>query len=159
MPDQDTPAVSNPNQRKLIAIALFGIVVLLLLLWWLLRGPAEVTWQETTVPYDPECATDCEAVALVAPGHRGQAELLMANPNVDDPIAQWGDCIDTFTTCMDRDRDSAACMTASSCPAECKDAYGSGLSDTEGLEAELTLFQSMFLEAGAYCRPIEEAGR
>lgn len=151
---------SGANRLRLIQAGVaVGVVLVLLLLWWLLRSSGSVEWAETTVPYDPTCATDCEVVGMISPGHRGAVMPLAVNPNVDDPIAQWADCIDTFTQCMEATPDPLACMAGGSCPDACRSAYAAEVSTVPGLEGQLRVFQEMFLDDEAFCRPPEEAGR
>ena len=152
--------VSGANRLRLIqAGVVVGIVLLLFLLWWFFRASGSVEWAETTIPYDPTCATDCEVVGMIAPGHRGSVMPLAVNPNVDDPIAQWAGCIDTFTQCMEADRDPLACMAGGNCPDACRSAYEEEASKTPDLEGQLRIFQEMFLDDEAFCRPTEEASR
>ncbi len=112
-------------------------------------------WNATTVPYDPECDEDCEDVAEVNIGHFGEATI-RENAAVDDPVAQWGDCIDSMIDCMDDGGTAAACVSSSVCPGPCKtefDRLAEGLSDEDEL---LDVFETVFIQADAVCRPSDE---
>jgi hypothetical protein len=160
MSDTEKPSEKqpeNPRRGGLIASIVGGLVLLVLLIWWLLSGPATVEWAETTVPFDPACETDCEIVGYVTPGHGGTPEPLRLNPNVDDPIAQWAGCVQTFTECMEETPDVLACVNDGSCPSACKTEFARVAENANDLDARLDAFSKVFLDEGAFCRP-EEGG-
>lgn len=148
-------AKRSEKQKRygVIAGVAAAFAFLLLLFWWLFTGPALVEWAETTVPFDPECAADCEIVGYVTPGHRGTPQPLLLNPNVDDPIAQWGRCVQSFTDCMDTTPDALVCIDQGSCPSACKSEYTRLAAAATDLDAHLQAFAEIFLDEGAYCRP------
>lgn len=147
----------EPRRNGLIAGVILALVLLALLIWWLLSGPPTVEWEETTVPYDPACETDCEIVGSVTPGHRGTPQALRLNPNVDDPIAQWAGCVQTFTECMEATPDVMACVEQGPCPAACKSEFARVASAAPDMDARLDAFAQTFLGEGAFCRPEEGA--
>jgi len=115
-------------------------------------GAALGEWAPTTVAYDPSCASGCEVVEEGDYGHIGELRLLV-NPDVDDPIAQWGDCIESFTVCIDNGMDARSCSEGSVCPDECRAEYEGRLVGLSGLEAELRAFQAVYVDEGAPCLP------
>ncbi len=158
-PVSDDATIVAGRSRLMWVGALIAIGLLFALLWWLLSSGGQVEWAKTTVPYDPACATDCEVVGMITPGHRGPTMPVAINPHVDDPIAQWAVCIDAFTQCMEVEHAPLACMAKGTCPNACKSAYDTEASQPSDLEGQLRVFQEMFLNEGAYCRPTAEAGQ
>ncbi len=156
MSDTENAPDEPPRNGRMIGAALAAFL-LVLLIWWLFSGPATIDWAETTVPYDPTCETDCEIVGYVTPGHRGTPEPLRLNPNVDDPIAQWAGCIQTFTECMDETPDVLACVDQGPCPLVCKAEFVRVAEAATDLDARLDAFSKTFLDEGAFCRPEEGA--
>jgi hypothetical protein len=71
-------------------------------------------WRPTTIAYDPACAAGCEPFRAVAPAHNVAAAeavavpMLAFNPNVDDAIAQWGDCLESIIECVRQQPRNAA---------------------------------------------------
>ena len=112
----------------------------------------DVEWSPTRVPYDPSCASDCEVVEEGNYGHIGELQLLV-NPDIDDPIAQWGDCIESFTVCIDNGMDAQSCSEGSVCPEECRVEYEERLVGLSDLEAQLLAFQAVYIDEGARCVP------
>ena len=92
-------------------------------------------WAPTTVPYDPECKTGCEPLAMGDYGHLGELEISY-NPDVDDPIAQWADCLESFQACLFDGRDALECSQQSSCPAACRVDYESRIVGVTDVEAQ-----------------------
>lgn len=118
-------------------------------------------WQPTTVPYDSECEGECleniEEIAVIATPHLSGIKIFV-RPDVNDAIAQWGDCLDTIMDCIAEKDDAsqaAACVAQSQCPDSCKDAYAkqfnAGMSD----EQQMSGIDIIFLDDNAFCAPRE----
>jgi hypothetical protein len=79
---------------------------------------------------------------------------LQVNPNVDDPIAQWGLCLDEVMTCLEAGGAAMDCAdTAATCPALCAQEFRAR---AEGLSEEsqrIAAFEAVFVQPGAPCRP------
>jgi hypothetical protein len=112
-------------------------------------------WRPTTVPWDPECRTGCVAIARTAPLAHADAELLLrVNPAVDDPIAQWGDCLESILACLERDGGRLApCVDEAACPAECKALFRTQAAGATDEEARADAFEAVFVHRTAPCRP------
>jgi hypothetical protein len=122
-------------------------------------APTDDRWAPTTTPYDPTCASGCEVIEQGDFGHIGELTLLV-NPNVDDPVAQWGDCIDSFRLCIEKGTDARACSERSDCPESCRADYQDRIDGVNELEAQLEAFQAVFIDVGAPCLPpIDEEAR
>jgi len=111
-------------------------------------------WLEPTVPYDPTCAGGCDETPIEL-GHLRDGFTLRIDPNVDDAVAQWGDCVESMLVCLEAGSSARACVAAAECPEICKDLFDAraiGVSDEARL---LDHFESVFIEEGAACRPVE----
>lgn len=119
-------------------------------------GFDDTRWAPTTTAYDPTCASGCEVLKEGEFGHIGGITLSF-NPNVDDPVAQWGDCIESFRVCMEGGGDVRGCSEGSVCPEDCKAELAARLQGAGELEAELAVFKAVYLDEGAPCLPpVEE---
>lgn len=121
-------------------------------------------WEPTSVAYDASCQVNCKDVRFISTGHNvrapleGELPVISYNPDVDDPIAQWGDCLDSIMRCVrDQPRNLGpavnTCVRQSQCPAKCVRRF---LSDTGPSieQAERALF-TVFVRPDAVCRPAE----
>jgi hypothetical protein len=116
-------------------------------------GPLPV-WRPATVPWDPECAAGCVDVGQTIPlPHSGAKLRLRMNPATDDPIAQWGDCLESVLGCFERDGALAPCVEAASCPAECKALFRERAAAAADEDARVTAFEAVLVERTAPCRP------
>jgi hypothetical protein len=171
--DQDKPpkpngtALSRWSLRGLIALV---ILALLILIWiWVSPGsdrpPADL-WQSATTDYNDECDDGCRVLVENIPAMHGDRDgvimSLTTDPRLDDPIAQWGDCMDTVFTCLnddtsDTDAERAnglrLCVAESTCPNRCKDRFAQN--STGDLENVSAAFENLFLEENAWCLPQE----
>lgn len=165
--------------RRLLP-ALFLLLIALIiaagLIWWFFfRDNRPAVWAEATVPYTADACEEegaCEVYAQALGGHgahggEGLFEFSY-NPAIDDPIAQWGDCLDSVFTCISTGMDAAAlrgaeadrvalingCVADAECPGECKDRFANRAAgqDFVGLEA---VFFDMFVDERGYCVPRE----
>ncbi|WP_300543150.1 hypothetical protein [Maricaulis sp.] len=166
--DADTDAPQADARRPGRAGTVLAIAGVLALGGWLgwryLDRPPDDLWQAATVPYDPECSEGCEVFRDQIPaGHGGRydAQLtLLVDPDLDDPIAQWSDCVDSVFTCLGTDapRDDAGraghlrgCVAQSACPDPCRQRYASRSGG--GLDGAVEAFGTIFLEEDAWCAP------
>jgi hypothetical protein len=117
--------------------------------------PLEV-WASTTVPFDPDCA-DCEELEEtdLLPHLDSQATFLY-NEAIDDPIAQWGDCLGSMLECLQADGTVSACAAAAECPAECKALYTSRAPPGADEITLLEVVNGIYVNCGAPCRPLPE---
>lgn len=129
-------------------------------------GPAATTstttvprldaWQPATVPYDPECS-GCQRVGSVTRmPHLGGDLVIDVNPAIDDPIAQWGTCLESVVACVRADGDLRVCVEASACPAECKALFAASAASVAPGPRLGEVFEETFLARTAPCRPAEE---
>jgi hypothetical protein len=115
--------------------------------------PDASPWRQTTTPYDPACSTGCKEIKHVR-DHHGADLHMRVNPNVDDAIAQWGDCLQSFTDCVGKDTTAIAqCVARSACPAPCRAAFASQAAGEGDPRRLLDIFESVFVRDGAMCRP------
>lgn len=121
-------------------------------------------WKETTVTYDPTCSDGCVELLNRRAGAHGGGGKLSVDPNVNDPIAQWGDCVGSIMSCYEsrvtdesfnakREAAMHACVLESACPAECRDHYRASVEDNMA-RVNATL-ESVFLGERAACLPTE----
>lgn len=112
-------------------------------------------WAPTSVPYDPTCARDCLEVGEYSAGHHVVGGLVLRyNPAVDDPIAQWGDCLESMLVCLEGGSEARACMDEAACPTACKrlvEGHAGGATDKSDIVAA---FERVFIDEGAPCRPV-----
>jgi len=145
------------------------ILVLLISVVWLWtqtnvdQRPTGI-WAETTHEFDPNCDVECPEIMEPRPiGHGGESGLtfsMRTDPRLDDPIAQWGMCMDSVFTCigvdLSEDADERAdmirqCVAHSSCPETCKSHFAEEA--TGDLESVAAAFESNFIEETAWCSP------
>jgi len=88
--------------------------------------------------------------------HFGDISLYV-QPDVDDAIAQWGDCLDSVTRCIeDRGLTSSnivACVGESICPDTCKTTFSTEARGVSQVGAALDAFERVFINDGAACLP------
>lgn len=173
----ETPPLSGPAKRKApllwIGLGAFVVIALGIGAWWYFFGfafdflkpaPGHLdVWASPTVPYKPDCGAECKLFGTLQAGHgaphgaEGGLELRY-DPNVNDSIAQWGDCLDSVFVCLNAaaGRSPARvgdCVRDAKCPKECKDRYAArSVSTIE--EAEAAFF-GVFVNKDAPCRPAE----
>jgi hypothetical protein len=124
--------------------------------------PSFNPWKPTTVPHRDICAgEECRPVGgqqtTASDGtgsHRHGTPLPLAiNPKVDDPVAQWGDCIASVLACIDGGSDASGCVVAGQCPVPCQQRVASALGGASSEEAALAAFEKVYMQSGADCRP------
>jgi hypothetical protein len=115
--------------------------------------PDASPWRPATTPYDPACSTGCKEIKHVREHHGADLHMLV-NPRVDDAIAQWGDCLQSFTDCVGADTTAITqCAARSACPASCRAAFASQAAGESDPRRLLDIFESIFVRDGAMCRP------
>lgn len=82
-------------------------------------------------------------------------QVLQVNPAPDPRVMAWAGCLDTVTQCMESGGQVRTCTTAGACGADCVTALDRALVGASGPEAELDAFESVFIDPGAVCRPVE----
>lgn len=123
-------------------------------------------WQPTTTPYDPSCSEGCEELAVREGGTHGMSGMrLLYNPKVDDPIAQWSDCVMSITLCFEAEADDnmdqremddvlKICVQKSHCPSRCKDTFRAKVEGLGFLTVDEEL-ENVFVGEQALCLPRE----
>lgn len=123
-------------------------------------------WRPTTTPYDPACKEGCEELAVrEGDGHGVYGGRLLYNPKVDDPVAQWSDCVMSITLCFaDETKDGMrqgemddilkVCVQDSQCPSRCKDVFRAKLEGLSYLTVDEEL-ENVFVGEQALCLPKE----
>lgn len=177
--DQDTgsdmPAETGRSRRRwlwagalVVVLGLAGLAVLFAAS--LLDRPPDDLWAAATYMPDPECeagSPDCPVLIEPFPvGHGGDASdtavtmLAVSYPRLDDPIAQWGQCMDTVLTCLapaqyESDAERAgrlrSCVAEAACPQACRDRFASRAG--EDLASAHAAFLEIFVEEDAWCAP------
>jgi len=113
--------------------------------------PGSSVWQPTTIPFDPTCA-NCETIASGDYGHSGDLTLSY-DPDVDDAIAQWGDCLESFRRCLVGGGLALACSEQSICPESCRADFESRIGGLTELPAQIEAFEAVYIDDGAPCLP------
>jgi len=123
-------------------------------------------WTTTTVPYDTSCAENCQVAGSLGSNHGTPEVDLLYNPNVDDSVAQWGDCLQSVFVCVSAGNKpdisqigkadlARLCVQNSTCPAPCRERYA--LTAAKSPEAAKQVFDEIFVNEDAWCRPQERA--
>lgn len=121
-------------------------------------------WSEATTAYEPECDEGCTEILNRPQGTHGGSVRIGVRPDIDDPVAQWSDCVQSIMSCYEerlgaddfdgeQGRAMHDCVLSSACPAECRDHYQSTVGDN--LEAVNAALDSVFLGERAACLPTE----
>lgn len=139
-------------------IAVFAALLLLVvvgLVFFFAPNEKSGPWKETTAAYSLSCADDqdCKPVAVVRPGHGGPAVMLSYNSAVDDPVAQWGDCVQSVMACRKDGKTWRDCVGDSLCPASCIGEFSNKISDSVADDAQENIFESIFIDEGGSCVP------
>jgi hypothetical protein len=108
-------------------------------------------WRETTVAYDPAC-TDCETLVSGEYGHVGEIRVAV-DADTDDPIAQWGDCLQSFRDCVVGGDAADTCSQRSACPESCRADFEGRIVGVTDLRAQISAFEAVYVNVGAPCLP------
>lgn len=111
-------------------------------------------WLPGSGPSDESCE-GCEPFAEIHDPHIRELDLQL-DPGLDDPLAQWGECIGTFFACWDDDgRPVPTCVADSSCPEPCKAQFRREVVEATDEEQEIYAFNRVFVDDDAPCRQPE----
>ncbi len=123
-------------------------------------GGVSVGWKPTTVPWTPDCQ-GCSTVyeAETTPG--GNKLRIQSNSQVDDPVAQWAECVDEALACVRAGGGAPALVgcvaSAGKCPQACRDMYAAQVAPVVGQPAEeQRVYQALFVARGGACRPTRD---
>ena len=110
-------------------------------------------WAPTTVPFDPTCSSNCVEVGTRTDDHTNAEMMFSLQPDVDDALVQWAQCIESTANCVRDGGAIDACVAQSVCPAPCIAEF-QRLAPSEG-DAELlgAVFEEVFLNDGSVCLP------
>ena len=143
------------TKRYLVVIISFLVVVLLT--WWFFFKQDFNPWQSTTVAYSDCTKENCERVETLKLDHGGEITFYRSNLPIDDPVQQWGTCLDSVVACYQGSSGTvgefAGCIAVSSCPVSCKDLFAEEIGSEKELETTITAFEAVFLDKEAKCRP------
>ena len=151
------------STSKLVAAAAVLVLIAILIWAFAFRSDRLDPWAESTVPYDPECTSECEVLGELADtAHGAPAVTVSVNPNVDDPIAQWSDCLSDVMTCVQDKTDPFqplevkapvfnTCVIESQCPDPCIERY-QRLAQNDSTRMEQA-FNRVFADKDAICAP------
>ncbi|MDX8405742.1 MAG: hypothetical protein R8K50_06265 [Mariprofundus sp.] len=147
------------TKKRRLFIAL-SVMVLFIAGWWIIQSNQPASpWKSTTVPYDSKCEGDCQKniqeLADIETAHLRGVKIVV-RPDVNDAIAQLGDCLDSIMECVDVKDDpskTVVCVEESICPIECKIAYASTFNEGMTPEQQLDGVKKIFLADGGVCTP------
>lgn len=122
--------------------------------WLLWPAAPRDPWKPTTVPRTAECGPGCKVIGEFDTAH-GPRIRVTEQPAVDDPVAQWADCMTSIRTCAEREgRDAfAGCVAKSACPRLCKDDFRRRTGTTPDVPRLRASFEATFLADDAPCLP------
>ena len=114
-------------------------------------------WLPGNGAFDERSCEDCEPFAELHDPHLRDLDLRLA-PDLDDPLAQWGECIGSVFACWeDDDEPLPTCVAASSCPEPCKAEFRREVEGAADVEEEVYAFNRVFVDDDAPCRQPEPA--
>lgn len=164
--------------RRVALWALPAIVLMLVAMgltaYWLLAAdrPPDDLWAEASYRADPDCVAgspDCPLfIEPFVVGHGGSGSetaltlYAVSYPGLDDPVAQWGRCMDTVLACLMPSEGAApaeradalrACVAGSDCPEACRTRFAErAQGDLAQAAAE---FETLFVAEDAWCAPVQ----
>jgi hypothetical protein len=118
-------------------------------------------WRPGDHPYKPACtAGDCKTLGPIAAdsGDGGKPMAVLGyDPAVDDEIAQWGDCLQSVTVCVEATAGPpetvlGPCVERAACPAACKSHFAGRTAGLKG-RALLDAYLAIFAGDDGYCTP------
>lgn len=114
-------------------------------------GSGGSVWAPTTVPFDPSC-TDCKELGTTSLPHMGEVKILR-DERVNDPVAQWGKCVNGILDCIEKTKDESACVQSSSCPGACKADYAAHLEKLgrSDFDARWSSLRAVFVSPTSRC--------
>ncbi|GAB4175662.1 MAG: hypothetical protein Kow0020_11400 [Wenzhouxiangellaceae bacterium] len=140
----------------MVGIVLVLALVLTACLWVL--WPKTI-WQATTHTFDPERCIQgqCQELLRLAPA-AGETFIILSDTQVDDPIAQWSDCLSSVAICIEQEQQDSApailnCVRTSRCPESCRTRFEQRAAGVEDTDQLWRLFEEDFVTRGARCVP------
>jgi hypothetical protein len=165
---------SKTGRNLILAGVLIAVVLLLFFLFPEQKkispplprpAPLANPWKQTSVPYDAPCDEECvkkmKHLAEVKGVHAGKFNMYY-QPDIDDEIAQWGDCLQSIMTCIEtRGGEGPAvmvrpCVLASDCPDLCKKEFKEHAGLIQDFEGLMGALEKTFILDSALCMPQEE---
>ncbi len=113
-------------------------------------------WEPTTVAFDTDCTGCVEVDETDFLPHLGIQTTFLYNEDIDDPIAQWADCLGSMLDCFEADGTVSGCAAAAECPAECKALYTTRAPPGADELTLLEVLNGVYVNCGAPCRPLSE---
>ena len=156
----------NQDLKRKLLIVLTVLIVMTISFagWWIdHRDSRRSPWKAATVTYDSKCEGEClnrlQTVAVLNTPHLKGVKILW-RPDIDDAIAQVGDCLDSIMACMDEvggdPSHTAECVTkAKKCPEQCKKAYADQFNASMTAERQMEGVEAIFLADDGVCAPRE----
>lgn len=134
------------------SLAAGAVALVAAITFWAMWHPDP--WKPTTVPRTAECGPGCKVIGEFDTAH-GPRIRVTEQPAVDDPVAQWADCMASIRTCAEREgRDAfAGCVAKSACPRLCKDDFRRRTGTTPDVARLRASFEATFLADDAACLP------
>jgi hypothetical protein len=83
---------------------------------------------------------------------------LLRDERVNDPLAQWGKCVNGILDCIEKTEDESACVQSSSCPNACKQDYAAHLEKLgrDDLDARWISLNAVFVTPTSRCTASSE---
>ncbi len=116
-------------------------------------------WQPTHHAFDPNRCKDGKCKEMLRLPMMGTSKLsFMVDPEVDDPVAQWSDCLASITQCIDHNdtftvKGFHECVRQSTCPESCKDGFNHKTQHTSDIKGMMAAFDTYFIGEGGTCVP------
>ncbi len=110
-------------------------------------------WLPGNSEFDEDCE-DCEDFVEFNDPHSGDL-VIKAAEGLDDPLAQWGECISSFFACWEQESPVPECVASSDCPEPCKAEFVREVSGAADEEQEIYAFNRVFVDDQAPCRAPE----
>jgi len=110
-------------------------------------------WLPGNGEFDESCE-NCEDFVEIDDPHAGDLVIKVVD-GLDDPLAQWGECISSFFACWEEEKPVPDCVAHSQCPEPCKAEFRREVSGAEDEEQEIYAFNRVFVDDEAPCRAPE----
>ena len=107
-------------------------------------------WRPVANPHDVTCQSGCVEKGTLYIRHGPEIKILVRT-STDDETAQWGDCLESVVSCVEKGRGVRLCVEKSACPDPCKARVLRDASASDRLL--LQSFDEVFLKPGAPCMP------
>jgi len=176
MDEQAAPGAAGARRPMPVALLLSAALFMLaaIVVWWFMSSrdapPADL-WADGNYVADPDCVAgtaECPVFMEARPVGHGSptdGDLVLTAvhyPGLDDPIAQWGQCMDSVLTCLAPASEATpeekagrlrACVAQAECPQACRDRFA----DRAGtaLESAMAEFDAIFVAEEAWCAPVQ----